>query len=224
MMLLHIIVEGRSEESFVKKILCPHLIRFDVFTDVWCIRTKNDKKIGRKFKGGMPSYAKFRVEITNLTKQYAGREHSFTTFFDLYALPNTYPGRKETRHQSDPYIKAKTIEDSISADINDRRIIPYIQLHEFETLILCEPQILDWAYIEHEAKIKQLKKTIKGINPEEINDGAATAPSKRIIGHIKEYSKGFASDLIVPKIDLNLVRSRCPHFNEWLTKLEGLNS
>lgn len=222
MIFLHFLVEGRSEEAFVKKILCPYLVDYDVITYVQCVQTKNDQKLGKKHKGGITSYERFRTEITNLAKQFSSKNRYFTTFFDLYALPNTFPGRQESKDWQNPYKKVKLIEKIIATDLSDPRIIPYIQLHEFETLILCDAQILDWAYLEHETEIQELKKSISGMNPEEINEGSATAPSKRIIQHISQYRKGLAMDFIVPKIDLNLVRTLCSHFNEWLTTLEGL--
>ncbi len=62
-----------------------------------------------------------------------------------------------------------------------------------------------------------------GGNPELINDGKFTAPSKRIIKEIPEYDKVNAGPLIVEKIGLDVLRRGCPHFNEWLTKLEDLS-
>jgi hypothetical protein len=61
-------------------------------------------------------------------------------------------------------------------------------------------------------------------NPEEIDDGATTAPSKRIIKLIPEYEhrKASAGPIIAEKIGLRRIRERCPHFDEWIKKMERL--
>ena len=66
---------------------------------------------------------------------------------------------------------------------------------------------------------------VAGKNPEEINEGQETAPSKRIIKEIPEYKgqKATIGPLVAAKIDLDVLREKCKHFNEWLTRLEKLN-
>ncbi|MDY6784643.1 MAG: DUF4276 family protein [Cyanobacteriota bacterium] len=60
--------------------------------------------------------------------------------------------------------------------------------------------------------------------PELINDGADSAPSKRIIAQFPEYKRGKANDgpQLAESIGLETIRSKCPHFNAWLSKLEAL--
>lgn len=57
-----------------------------------------------------------------------------------------------------------------------------------------------------------------------IDDGRTTAPSKRIIQKIPIYqgAKTSAAPLIAEKIGLTKIREKCPHFDEWMTRLEGL--
>ena len=61
-------------------------------------------------------------------------------------------------------------------------------------------------------------------NPELIDDGADTAPSKRIISEIPEYkyNKASAGPLSAQRIGLTVLRERCAHFGDWLGKLEAL--
>jgi hypothetical protein len=63
-------------------------------------------------------------------------------------------------------------------------------------------------------------------NPELIDDGEQTAPSKRIIAQLPDYEdrKPAAGPVIAEAIGLEAIRSKCRHFNEWLTKLEQLGS
>ncbi len=109
-------------------------------------------------------------------------------------------------------------------DIGHRQFIPYIQLHEFEALILADPQKLDWEYFEHHKAISNLVAAVAGKNPEEINDGPDSAPSKRIIAEILLYErqKATVGPVVVEKIGLVALRQKCRHFHEWIEKLELL--
>ena len=55
-------------------------------------------------------------------------------------------------------------------------------------------------------------------------DGKTTAPSKRIIALLPEYEarKADAGPDIAEFITLPILRQQCPHFDAWLSKLEGL--
>jgi len=116
------------------------------------------------------------------------------------------------------------IEARLGDDIGCQRFIPYIQLHEFEALILADPGKLDWEFLEHDAAIRSLVNLMKDQQPEEIDDGKETAPSKRIVAVIPEYEgrKASAGPIVAEKIGLKVLRDRCPHFDQWLTRLERL--
>ncbi len=58
-------------------------------------------------------------------------------------------------------------------------------------------------------------------SPEEINDSQQTAPSKRIVGLNPGYAKVSDGVRISQKIGLTVMRAQCPHFNEWIGKLEA---
>ena len=51
-----------------------------------------------------------------------------------------------------------------------------------------------------------------------------TAPSKRLIQEVPAYKhlKSIAGPAIAARIGLTVLRNRCPHFNEWVTRLEQL--
>jgi hypothetical protein len=143
----------------------------------------------------------------------------------VYALPQDFPGYAEAAQERDPYRRVARLEAALSEDVADPRFIPYLQLHEFEALILADPLKLDWIFIEDEAAIQRLAALAQSFqNPELIDDGAATSPSKRIIREIPEYEdqKRTAGPVVVDKIGIAALRERCPHFREWLEKLEGL--
>jgi hypothetical protein len=59
-----------------------------------------------------------------------------------------------------------------------------------------------------------------------INDGPNTAPSKRIASQIPDYedAKAAVGPEIAELIRLDTIRSKCPHFHAWLSRLESLGS
>ncbi|RMF24335.1 MAG: DUF4276 family protein [Bacteroidetes bacterium] len=107
------------------------------------------------------------------------------------------------------------------------RFIPYIQVHEFEALLLCEPSIIHEQFegYDRPRKADALQREIAGLPPEEINLGDETAPSKRIIKWYPAYAdnKAFHGPRIAAKIGLERIRAHNPHFDEWLSRLESLS-
>lgn len=221
---LHIIAEGQTEQQFVLKVLAPHLAHYHVYADARCILTSRDKHSGKQYRGGLLSYLKAKNDIQTWLKEDGRTSCRFSTMFDFYALPNDFPDFTKAQKKTDPYQKIACLEAALAQDIQDNRFIPYIQLHEFEALILADARKLDWEYFEHEAAIDSLVTMVGDTCPELINDGAETAPSKRILKQIPEYDKVTAGWTVVEQIGLATLRHKCPHFNEWLTGLEQLGA
>lgn len=224
MIRLHIMGEGHTEKRFAEEIITSHLMEYDVFVDVCCFLTKFVPQTGQQFKGGITNYAKVKNDIIMRMREDRHSESRFTTMIDLYGLPNDFPGLGETANVNDPYKKCSPIEDALAQDINDDRFIPYIQLHEFEALIFSDPIKLEYEYIDSKRQIQELVLLSQKTEPEMINDGVSTSPSHRILNAIPAYDKAYAGSRITELIGLEIIRQKCPHFDEWLTKLEGLNS
>ena len=146
MIRLHITAEGQTEQRFVNEVLRPHLATFEVYTDVRCVLTGKDKRAGKEHRGGMTTYVRARDDILAWMKEDSAPECRFTTMFDLYRLPRDFPGYEEAMKKTDLYQRVSDLEQALAKDTDDRHIVPYIQLHEFETLILSDPQKLDWEY------------------------------------------------------------------------------
>jgi hypothetical protein len=70
--------------------------------------------------------------------------------------------------------------------------------------------------------IAELEAETGGLDPEDIDEGQTTAPSKRILRYVPIYNKGITGALIVVDLGLPAIRARCPHFHQWLTTLEQL--
>jgi len=96
----------------------------------------------------MTSYGRARNDIETWLKQDTSAY--CTTMFDLYGLPTDFPGFEEGRRQQDPYARVAHLEAAFGEDINHRRFIPFFLLHEFEALLLSDPEKLDntWAALE----------------------------------------------------------------------------
>ena len=225
MIYLHVIAEGQTEKRFVDHLLAPYL-GYDYCVDTSLVMTSKDLSWGRRYKGGLGNYQKVKKDIVRRLKQHHGAGHCFTTMFDLYALPMDFPGFSESQMIIDSYQRVKQFENALADDVGDNRLIPYIQLHEFEAMIFVEPGQLVFEYPDMESKIEKLnrvldEKNIKN-NPELIDEGEETAPSKRILKIIADYNKPIAGVNTVERIGINAIRSKCPHFDEWLKKLEQL--
>ena len=220
---LNFIVEGQTEEAFVKRILNPHLANLGVYVKVRCVLTSWKNNI--KHRGGIENYEKARNDINAWIREDRNSDVRFTTMFDVYGLPTNFPGYKDAKQTSDPYERVKVLEDALGEDISDRRFIPHFQLHEFEALLLSDPQKLD-SQFDNSTGIRRLVNMVASFDsPELINDGNDTAPSKRIIGEIPEYErmKPSAAPIVAEKIGLPTLQLKCKHFGEWLCRLETLN-
>lgn len=225
MMRLNIIVEGQTEETFVNKILGPHLGVVDVFASARCVET--GRKRGRIFRGGMISYVKAKKDIELWMKEDKGGDVRFTTMFDFYRLPNDFPGFDEAKQKPDPYKKIEVLEENLRLDIASQRFIPYLQLHEYEALLFSAIDKFHHYYIDHQSQLNKLKRDVYGItNPELINGNPETAPSKRIIKYLPSYDgeKPSAGPIIAEHIGLQGIRSKCKHFDSWVSQLEILNA
>ena len=220
---LHITAEGQTEERYVNRALVPHLGNIhQVVADVRPVKT--GRKRGRDYRGGLLVYETAKLDILNWMKEDKKPDAWFTTMFDLYALPSDFPGQAEACAKADPYEKVLILEDALKHEFEHQRFIPYIQLHEFEALVLADPQKLDWEYLEHNTAICNLVALVAGKNPEEINEGRDSAPSKRIIAEIPLYErqKATVGPVVAEKIGLTTLRQKCRHFREWIEKMESL--
>ena len=225
---LHITAEGGTEELFVNNCLALHLAEYGVVADVRKVKTSEGSQEHIVFRGGFRrqnAYSMVRKDITNWIAEDTDQNCYFTTMFDYYALPEDFPGFTDAQRKHDKYEQIKTIEDALKADIASPRFIPYIQLHEFESLIFVDPQALSYEYIEHEEAINRLKEIAREFdNPELINNNPQTAPSKRIILHIPEHKGNKKSGAIIAqKIGIQRLKERCSHFSSWIQQLESLD-
>jgi len=126
MVRLHVLVEGQTEEMFVKEILSPHFNGLELYLTPWLA--------GKH--GGIGRYERERGDLLKRLKQ------DRSAFY--YAMPTSWPGREAAEGSPE------AIEQAILADIcaalgegfDPARFIPYVQMHEFEALLFSAPKLL----------------------------------------------------------------------------------
>jgi len=67
-------------------------------------------------------------------------EARFSMMMDLYALPHDVPGHAEAMALASPYAQAATLEAALADALKDQRFLPYVQVYEFEALLLAAPE------------------------------------------------------------------------------------
>jgi len=219
MVRVHVLVEGQTEETFIKSVLQPYFWGLEVYL--------HPHQVGKPgHRGGIGEYPRAQRDILTTLKQDVGA--FCTTMFDYYGMPDSWPDREVARQK--PFAEKPTaIEQAILADIsaelgggfNRARFIPYVQMHEFEALLFSDPKLLAHGLeLPDDSETQGIRDQFQ--SPEEINDSQQTAPSKRIMGLNAGYSKVTDGVLISQRIGLDVMRAACSHFNEWIEKLEAL--
>jgi len=210
--------EGQTEETFVREVLRKHLWNFNVDLNPVVITTHRVKQ-GLKFKGGVLSYGQTQNEVMRLLRDT--NAVAVTTLYDLYHLPKDFPGQ-DTRPTSNGRDKALHLEQAFQQEINSPRFHPHLQVHEFEAFLFVEPIRTAELFPERDLTNEIQRIREKFPTPEDINDNPQTAPSKRILELYPKYEKPLYGTLAVLEIGLDLIRAECPHFDSWVTWLEGL--
>jgi hypothetical protein len=222
---LNIFCEGQTEQGFCSQVLQLHLFPHgEGIIHTLAVGEKDHHHLyglGRRKK-----FEKIRKFICNTIRQRQGDQVYFTTLFDLYALPTDFPGMEaNVRNPANPTPYVEALEVAFGQTIGYHRFIPYLQLHEYETMLFADPDAFAYSFENSGPAIQQLKAIAAPLGSIElINDGDDTAPSKRIILLIPEYDglKSTAGPDIAEYIGVPVIRSKCPHFDQWLKRLEDL--
>ena len=165
MVRINFVVEGQTEETFVRDVLVPYFGERGVSCVASCVST--GKKRGIVYKGGMTSFEKAEQDIIRWMKQDT---NAFcTTMFDLYGLPNNFPGFEKSIEMS-AYDRVVFLEKELADKIKRPKFIPYIQLHEFEALLFSDPEVVGTILRGSDTVARKLKNICSQFKtPEEIN-------------------------------------------------------
>ena len=222
---LYLFAEGTTELTFADTVLKPHLASVGVYLHP-PVLVAHAKKKGRVHRGGGRNYVSMKNDILRLLAQERSGDVFFTTMIDLYALYAKFPGVDEAeklRHMPDK--RVEVLEQAFGKDFSDDRFVPYIQLHEYEAYLFSDPTWFRYFYDHHEKQIAALKAVAdRYATPELIDDGQHSAPSKRIIKELPDYedAKPAVGPQVAELIGLEVIRTKCPHFAAWLSRLEKL--
>lgn len=213
-----VIGEGQTEQSFCNDVLQAHFNLKGIYIQ---------NPVIKKTRGGIVNWPalKHQIETHLLQEQTA----FVTTLIDYYGLysHHKYPGWEEAEKLVDKNSRMSKLENAMFNGIEiglQKRFIPYIQLHEFEALLFSEIEVFEQSFEKNEfLNYNYLIETIgKNSNPEMINNGDETAPSKRLEKIIKGYDKVSYGSLLAQDIGLQKIRNKCPRFNDWIVRLENI--
>lgn len=216
---LLMLVEGQSEEVFVKQTLTPYLAEHGVYVQspvvLWTKRVPG----GGGFRGGVTSWNQIRKNLLPLTRD---TDAWLTTLLDFYGLPEDFPGYQDALAAAHPRDKVIALQARFEAEIRHSRFIPFFALHEFEAWLYCSPEIV----AEHFGRANLAEAVGQVVReagePELINHGELTHPKARLQGMGSGYKETSDGPILMGKIGIERVRLACPHFSDWLDRLEML--
>ncbi len=210
MIRLGVSVEGQTEEAFVKGILADLLRQSGV--------EPCPILIGRARSGGQGGG---NVSVQRLAKEIVDLRHSFdavTSLVDFYGFRD----REESTVEA---LEARLIREVKSRTQTTWRIMPYVQKYEFEGLLFSEVEAFRVIGETAQPDIEKLLAVRRQFStPEEINEEPNGAPSKRIEAAVSGYRKRLHGAMIARETGLPRIRAKCPRFDAWVTRLEGLAS
>lgn len=209
---------------FVNQVLRAHLVSRG-FERVDARLLGNARQRDRR--GGIRGWNTVRRDIVRHLAQDSGC--IATTMVDYYALPQSgekaWPGRAGAKALRVPdraaHVQAAVLED-LSREVDHRRFVPFVVLHEFEGLLFSDCQIFAQSIGKRDvaASFQAIRDRFE--TPEHIDDSPATVPSKRVEDLVPEYQKPLFGSVAASEIGLRRIRAECPHFASWLSHLETL--
>lgn len=141
---IYIVVEGQTEQTFVRHILAPDMAK-GFFLHAALIG-----KSGHK--GGNIIFDRATIDIGNFLKERS--DIYVSTMFDYFRIDDNWPGRDFIIQQIkngatlSAAEKANALENATLTRIKklfpncnaEGRFVPYIEMHEFEALLFSNPE------------------------------------------------------------------------------------
>lgn len=215
-----VIVEGKTEQIFIERILTPYLAEKMIFVSATQVT-----KPGQK--GGDVRFSRIKNDLELHLKQ---RQDTYvTTLVDYYGTKD-WPGLDRVEPNWRPEQIAQCINAATKAEVNaflgpqqsERRFVPFMAMHEFEALLFSDSLVLA-------AELDIPENKITGIltqcgKPEAINNSPKTAPSKHLNAWSKngKFAKTTMGIAIASKIGIVKMRGECSLFNAWIAEFEKI--
>jgi Domain of unknown function (DUF4276) len=197
MVRIGISVEGPTEERFVKSVLVPYLAARSVY-------------ITPISMGGCVNLDRARSELKKISNNF----DYVTTLYDFYGFQDKAEDESK-----------ESLENKLIQAVHDGvrpKLIPYIQMYEFEGILFSCPISMQRA-LNEEGVTNWAIKILEDFNnnPESINNSKQTAPSKRL-ENCTGYRKTTHGPNIANEIGIDKIREMCAGFNEWMVRIEML--
>ncbi len=216
MKVIYVISEGQTEAKFVNRVLKPYLMSKNIFA---VIPITPETSPGHN--GGDMTFYRYKKKALDLLKNK--KNAIVTSMIDFYKLRRDFPSYRDSKKIDDKYRQVEFLEAEISKEIDNERFIPYIQLHEFEGILFSDLKGFNAINIEQKELVKIKDIVDENPNPELINDGEHTAPSKRLLRIIRKYDKVLYGTMIAESIGIETIIKKCLHFREWINKLINIS-
>ena len=204
MVRLAVVVEGATEEGFVDQILAVHLLEKGIFAT--------------------PTSLSGRISVERLAARMA---ELFWNFDSVTSLVDFYGFEDKGTRTVDQLERdlAGEVQEILGSNWDGRRVVPYVQMHEFEGLLFSQVN----GFLNIPGADQSTLQDLEGVrvqfpSPEDINDNPNTAPSKRIMQVLPDYVKTIDGPQIAQAIGLATIRQECPRFDSWVTRLESLSA
>ncbi|MFN7119704.1 MAG: DUF4276 family protein [Saprospiraceae bacterium] len=208
---IYIIVEGETEEEFVNSLIQPYLYTRGI-ADVRAIKLSTSPG----HKGGDLKFARYKRNVENLLKRE--QDILVTSLIDFYKLRTDFPDYNEAQAIRNVAERVAFLESACKEKIGNARFVPYIQLHEFEGLLFTDQRAFDILFpnLPPTQRNELIKIINEYPNPELIDEGTETAPSKRLQKLIPGYEKPLFGPMIALENGIESMLQKCPRFNEWI--------
>lgn len=202
-----VVCEGPTEAQFVSTSLVPYFQPYALQVFPTLLQAPSGRH-----RGG-------RVTVERLVRFLSHQRHHcdrITTLVDFYGFQDRNGRSQQELEQA--------ILDGVCAKGGDPRfVLPYVQMHEFEGLLFADVQAFEWVSDGWTEPVRAQLALVREAfaSPEDINSGAETAPSKRILSIFGPgaYSKTEHGPLIAEAIGIDVMRSQCPNFRAWLDRI-----
>lgn len=213
---LIIVCEGPTENEFCNDVLLPALLKSDICVEAPLIK---------RSQGGIVSWNSIRQQLL----MHLHEKGAYVTLLiDYYGIKDShaFPGWEEGKAISDKTSRMRFLFEKMAADIPEElrdRFIPYLQLHEFESLLFSDINVFSLNFDKNEADLEKLQKASDEFEtPEDINSRPTLAPSKRLISAIPSYDKVVFGACLAYDIGLDKILEKCPLFNVWYARISSI--
>lgn len=215
---LYFIVEGETEEEFIKRLLIPYLYGRGLRCHIQAIL------IFMSGGGHGHNNAEHFLNTIEPVLHYSG-EPVITSLLDFFRFPRKQPVFAACAACRTAVEEAACLQQALFAEVQRIRpypyFIPYVQLHEFEALLFAD-------VVGHELHHPGIQTEVAAVidaypSPEEINSRPESAPSKRLESIYRAYKQHYrkAADAVdvVELIGMDRLLDRCPQFSAWVEHL-----